>query len=160
MKPQRDFFSSAILAFSSFVVAVGVFAGKPTTDSFLHNGLTAHRGNSGEHPENTIPAFESGIEIGADWLELDIFRTKDGKIVVFHDQTTERVGDKSLLVADSTYELLGVPATVAAEPNPRHSADGRWKATGVCLGQRQTRTAGTIFALLPRVALRPHGQRT
>jgi hypothetical protein len=61
--------------------------------SFLNNGVTAHRGNSGDYPENTLPAFESGIEVGADWIELDIFRTKDGKLVVIHDKTTARTGD-------------------------------------------------------------------
>lgn len=75
-------------------------------DEFLHNGVTAHRGNSGEFPENTIPAFESGIEVGADWLELDIFRTADGKLVVVHDRTTKRVGDRDLDVAQSSYDDL------------------------------------------------------
>lgn len=75
-------------------------------DSFLDNGVTAHRGNSGEFPENTMPAFESGIELGADWIELDIFRTKDGKLVVIHDRTTKRVGDRNLVVASSTYKEL------------------------------------------------------
>ncbi len=46
--------------------------------SFLKNGVTAHRGNSGEYPENTMAAFQSGIELGPDWIELDLFRTKDG----------------------------------------------------------------------------------
>src|SRR5690606_20964240 len=81
--------------------------GEPSSAaSFLNNGVTAHRGNSGEHPENTIPALASGIELGADWIELDIFRTKDGKLVVIHDRTTQRVGDKSLVVPHSTYEEL------------------------------------------------------
>ena len=76
------------------------------TDSFLTNGVTAHRGNSGAYPENTMPAFASGIAIGADWIELDIFKTKDGKLVVVHDKTTGRVGDQNLVVADSTFEQL------------------------------------------------------
>jgi glycerophosphoryl diester phosphodiesterase len=74
--------------------------------SFLANGVTAHRGNSSEFPENTIPAFQGGIDVGADWIELDIFRTKDGQLVVTHDRTTERVGDRDLVVADSTFEEL------------------------------------------------------
>ena len=69
-------------------------------------GVTAHRGNSGEYPENTIPAFESAIALGVDWAELDIHLTKDGKIVVIHDANTARVGDKKLEVAKSTYEEL------------------------------------------------------
>lgn len=76
------------------------------SDTFLANGVTAHRGNSGEFPENTMPAFLSGIDVGADWIELDTFRTKDGQLVVIHDQTTNRVGDKTLVVAQSTYEEL------------------------------------------------------
>lgn len=75
-------------------------------NSFLLNGVTAHRGNSSEFPENTMPAFQSGIYVGADWIELDIMRTKDGKLVVIHDRTTGRVGDADLVVANSTYEEL------------------------------------------------------
>lgn len=74
--------------------------------SFLTNGVTAHRGNSGQFPENTIPAFQSGIDVGADWIELDILRTKDGKLVVIHDLTTKRVGDRNLIVSESSYEEL------------------------------------------------------
>ena len=90
----------------SLISCAGVFALQDKTDSFLTNGVTAHRGNSGAYPENTMPAFASGIAIGADWIELDIFKTKDGKLVVVHDKTTGRVGDQDLVVADSTFEQL------------------------------------------------------
>ena len=99
-------------------------------DEFLHNGVTAHRGNSSEFPENTLPAFESGIEVGADWLELDIFKTADDKLVVIHDRTTKRVGDKDLDVARSSYdELLTVDVAtefrrdhnLTVEQLPRHT---------------------------------------
>ena len=76
------------------------------SESFLNNGVTAHRGNSGEFPENTLPAFQGGIDVGADWIELDIRRTKDGQLVVIHDETTKRVGDKNLIVSNSTYAEL------------------------------------------------------
>ncbi len=52
------------------------------------------------------PCIPSGIDVGADWIELDILRTKDGQLVVTHDRTTKRVGDQDLVVADSTYEEL------------------------------------------------------
>jgi glycerophosphoryl diester phosphodiesterase len=99
-----------ILSFLIVVCSVSLCFGKESeASSFRNNGVTGHRGNSGEYPENTISAFESGIEIGVDWIELDIFRTKDGKLVVIHDGTTERVGDKSFRIPDSTYsELLTV----------------------------------------------------
>lgn len=81
-------------------------AAGPGDQAFLNNGVTAHRGNSAEFPENTLPAFESGIEVGADWLELDILRTKDGQLVVIHDVTTQRVGDMNLNVPESTFRDL------------------------------------------------------
>ncbi|MBI5554386.1 MAG: hypothetical protein HY920_00845 [Elusimicrobia bacterium] len=50
----------------------------------------AHRGFSGQYPENTILAFAKAHELGVDGFELDIQLTKDRKVVVFHDQTLER----------------------------------------------------------------------
>ncbi len=102
---------SFVRAFSLFLLggccSLSVVADDgPRSSAFLSNGVTAHRGNSGEFPENTLPAFESGIDVGADWIELDIFRSRDGKLVVIHDRTTKRVGDKSLDVATSSYEEL------------------------------------------------------
>lgn len=83
-----------------------VLTGQIAVQPFLSNGVTAHRGNSGDFPENTMAAFRSGIDVGADWIELDILRTKDGRIVVTHDRTTKRVGDVDLNVEDSTYVEL------------------------------------------------------
>ena len=80
--------------------------GRQNKSSSVSNGVTAHRGNSSEFPENTIPAFKSGIALGADWIELDILRTRDGKLVVIHDRTTKRVADKDLVVEKSSYDEL------------------------------------------------------
>ncbi|QDT29625.1 Glycerophosphoryl diester phosphodiesterase [Gimesia panareensis] len=92
---------------SAFLLALTMTTLLPAEEhAFLQNGVTAHRGNSAVNPENTLPAFKSGIAAGADWLELDIFLTKDGKLVVTHDKTTRRVGDKNLDVAESTYAEL------------------------------------------------------
>lgn len=77
--------------------------------SFLHNGVTAHRGNSGECPENTLPAFQSAIDAGADWIETDVYFTKDRQLVISHDRDTVHTGDKTLSITNSTYaELLAV----------------------------------------------------
>lgn len=90
-------------------ITVTAAAAEPVHSSFLQNGVTAHRGNSSEFPENSLPAFQSGMELGADWIELDLFLTKDGQLVVIHDVTTKRVGDKDLNILESTYqELLAV----------------------------------------------------
>lgn len=50
----------------------------------------AHRGYSAKAPENTMAAFELALEVGAGGLELDVHLTKDGKIVVIHDETVDR----------------------------------------------------------------------
>jgi glycerophosphoryl diester phosphodiesterase len=71
-----------------------------------HRGITAHRGNSGMFPENTLPAFENAIELGVDWIELDLFLTKDQQLVVIHDQTTERTGNRALDVTKSTLQEI------------------------------------------------------
>jgi len=76
------------------------------TMGFLRNGVTAHRGSSTEFPENTLPAFRHAIELGADWVELDVYQTRDGQLVVSHDATTKRTGDRDLKIADATYEEL------------------------------------------------------
>jgi len=83
-------------------------AGEDLVDEcdFPFNGVTAHRGDSGVCPENTMRAFRSAIETGVDWMECDIYKTRDGKIVVIHDKDTKRVGDGNLQVADSTYDEL------------------------------------------------------
>jgi glycerophosphoryl diester phosphodiesterase len=50
----------------------------------------AHRGGSALRPENTIEAFDHGLSLGADGLELDVHLTRDGEVVVHHDDTLDR----------------------------------------------------------------------
>lgn len=52
--------------------------------------MFAHRGSSGTAPENTLEAFLEGIAGGADRLELDVHSTRDGHVVVFHDDDLDR----------------------------------------------------------------------
>ncbi len=76
------------------------------SNDMVNYGVTAHRGNSGEFPENTIPAFKSAMALNVDWVELDVYKTKDGKLVVSHDKTTARTGNKALEIKNATYEEL------------------------------------------------------
>ena len=66
----------------------------------------AHRGFSGKYPENTMLAFKKAIEAGVDGIELDVQLTKDGEIVIIHDETIDRTTDGKGLVADYSYEEL------------------------------------------------------
>ena len=53
--------------------------------------VIAHRGASAEEKENTLPAFERAIELGADYIEFDIQASSDGALVVFHDLLLDRL---------------------------------------------------------------------
>ena len=52
--------------------------------------IFAHRGFSGEYPENTMLAFRKAYETGCDGIELDVQLTKDGVPVIMHDETIDR----------------------------------------------------------------------
>lgn len=66
----------------------------------------AHRGASAYYPENTEPAFFTGIFMGADGLEMDVQKTRDGQLVIFHDDTLERMTGESGKISDYTREEL------------------------------------------------------
>lgn len=65
-------------------------------------GLCAHRGAMSTHPENTIPALEEAVRLGAHMIEFDIQLTKDGALVLMHDATVDRTTDGKGKVADLT----------------------------------------------------------
>ena len=66
----------------------------------------AHRGACGYAPENTMASFRKAMEQGADGFELDVQMTKDGEVVVVHDEYLERVSDGKGFVKDYTLEQL------------------------------------------------------
>jgi glycerophosphoryl diester phosphodiesterase len=71
--------------------------------------VIAHRGASAYAPENTLAAFELAARQGADMIELDVQRSADGALVIFHDDTTERWdGRKRLASACTLAELLAL----------------------------------------------------
>lgn len=66
----------------------------------------AHRGDSGIYPENTMLAFRKAAESGCDGIELDVQLTKDGEVVIIHDETIDRTTDGKGLVKDYTLREL------------------------------------------------------
>jgi glycerophosphoryl diester phosphodiesterase len=70
-----------------------------------------HRGARAYAPENTLTRFKKAIELGVNAIELDVRRTKDGKIVVIHDADVKRTTNGEGLVADLTLaEIKGFSA--------------------------------------------------
>ena len=68
--------------------------------------LFAHRGASGEAPENSMPAFQRAADLGIVYMELDVHLTRDGHVIVFHDETLERTTNGHGQVKDHTLAEL------------------------------------------------------
>lgn len=64
--------------------------------------IIAHRGFSGVYPENTMLAFRKAIEIGADGIELDVHLSKDGQVMIIHDEALKRTTGLDGVVSDYT----------------------------------------------------------
>lgn len=68
--------------------------------------VIAHRGTSGRFPENTLPAFEHAIHVGADSIEFDVVSTADGEVVVSHDTSVDRCTDGTGKIRMLTLEQI------------------------------------------------------
>ncbi len=93
-----------------------------------HVRIVAHRGSGHAFtdptgpPENTLTAVEHGFAHGADAVEVDVWRTRDGVVVLHHDRTTDRTTDHpGLTVPDATYaQLLAASAGAWKSPQWQH----------------------------------------
>ena len=70
----------------------------------MNTQIYAHRGASGYAPENTLEAFELAAKMGAQGVELDVHITKDGYLVVAHDETIDRVSDGTGFIRDMFFD--------------------------------------------------------
>ncbi|MCL2206532.1 MAG: hypothetical protein FWB90_00365, partial [Fibromonadales bacterium] len=68
--------------------------------------IWGHRGAYSERPENTLHAFARAVELGANGVELDIQLSKDGEIVVIHDERIDRISNGTGMVKDYTLQEL------------------------------------------------------
>lgn len=66
----------------------------------------AHRGSAGTHPENTMSAFREAERVGAEGIELDVQLSKDGEVVVIHDEELSRTTNGTGFVKDHTLNEL------------------------------------------------------
>ncbi|KLU60243.1 putative glycerophosphoryl diester phosphodiesterase 1 [Peptococcaceae bacterium CEB3] len=68
--------------------------------------VLGHRGAAGTAPENTLPAFEKGLEYGVDGFEFDVQLTRDGEVVICHDERVDRTSDGVGWLKDFTLKEL------------------------------------------------------
>jgi len=80
--------------------------------------IFAHRGASQAAPENTLPAFEAAIRLGADGVELDVQYSSDGALVIFHNDTLEKTSDGAgRVTAHTLAELRALDAGSWFDPS-------------------------------------------
>lgn len=144
--------------------------------------IIAHRGGAQESTENTIPAFQRAVKVGADGIETDIRLTRDGVVVVYHDQYFGRVEglappQRTRLVSDLTYSELTkdtlvpmgedtggrrVPTLDELLANVRSGLLNIEIKQGARFDQLIDKTIARLkrYPELDRVVLEPHGMRT
>ena len=94
--------------------------------------LVAHRGGSALAPENTFAAFDRAAALGADALEIDVRLTRDGTVVVFHDESTERLTGRPGTIEERTLaEVRALDAAHGFSPDGGASYPLRGKGVTV-----------------------------
>lgn len=95
------------------VVAMPIAAEEPSqsgssgkTVAMPQRGISAHRGASATHPENTLAAFREAVRLGAHQIELDVYLARDGSLVVMHDATVDRTTNGSGPIAALTLQEI------------------------------------------------------
>src|SRR5712692_5061140 len=93
--------------------------------------LFAHRGASGSYPENTMPAFRAAQAAAVPYIELDVHITRDGEIVVIHDEDLLRITGQAGRIEEMTRAEVCV-----ADAGFNFSPDGKefaFRGRGVCV---------------------------
>ncbi|MET7811245.1 glycerophosphodiester phosphodiesterase family protein [Streptomyces sp. NPDC005395] len=95
--PSKRRAGAVVAVLSGVVLALSSTSAQAATDG---PDVIAHRGSSGMAPENTAAAIDLAVRQRADHVEIDVQRTKDGKLVNFHDCTMERTTNVEDLYPD------------------------------------------------------------
>jgi glycerophosphoryl diester phosphodiesterase len=94
--------------------------------------IFGHRGSSGTHPENTIASFQAAVDAGARYLETDVHMTRDGEIVVSHDDDLERMcGRPGLIREMNCNDILAADAGYTFSPVGSDPKDFPFRGKGI-----------------------------
>jgi glycerophosphoryl diester phosphodiesterase len=105
-KPFKTILAVLFLAFIASVIVNPRASSHPYYEGAERPLVIAHQGGDGIWPGDTMYAFEKAVEIGADVLEMDAHITKDGHIVLMHDETVDDTTDGTGLIDAMTLEEL------------------------------------------------------
>jgi len=135
--------------------------------------VIAHRGASAYAPENTLAAFALAADLGADWFELDCTLTKDGAVIVIHDDTVDRVTNGTGRVAAQTLAALQ-QLDAGSQKDPRFAGErlptldaalelAKARRIGVYIEIKNSADDGPLYGAIERLATGVHpfttGQR-
>lgn len=121
MRCKRIVLVCALLGLNTLTVAAESEA-LAKAQGIAYPAVIAHRGASFDAPESTAPAYELARDLGADYLEMDLQRTRDGVLVVVHDDTLERTSD----VARRFPERAGSPVSAFTLAELKSLDTGSW----------------------------------
>jgi glycerophosphoryl diester phosphodiesterase len=119
--------------------------------------VLGHRGASAEVPENTLPAFERALDLGAEGVELDVRMSADCVPVVIHDDTVDRTTDGRGVVRSFTASQLAALDAGAGAGVPLLEEIAAWAASRDCWLNVELKERGTESAtvgVLRRAGLR------
>ncbi|NTW13394.1 MAG: glycerophosphodiester phosphodiesterase, partial [Anaerolineales bacterium] len=105
-KPWRTIAVLALLVLFFFLVLTPGAPAHPYYAGVTAPQVIAHQGGDGVWPGDTLFAFERAVEIGADVLEMDAHITKDGHIILMHDETVDDTTDGTGLIEEMTLDEL------------------------------------------------------
>lgn len=105
-KPVRVVLSFLLTVLLLFLLFTPGASSHPYYDGATRPLVIAHQGGDGIWPGDTLYAFEKAVETGADVLEMDAHITKDGRIVLMHDETVDDTTDGTGRIEDMTLDEL------------------------------------------------------
>lgn len=134
--------------FLIYIASIFINPKTPPTDYYLNAPQTlviAHQGGDGVWPGDTLFAFEKAVEIGSDVLEMDAHITRDGRIVLMHDEEVDRTTDGTGLIEELTLaEIKQLDAAYGWSPDD--GASFPYRGQGI-----QVPTLDEVFEAFPQM---------
>ena len=117
----------------------------------------AHRGASGHEPENTLAAVEKAIELGADWIEVDVHAV-EGELIAIHDEQLERTTNGTGYIRDkSLAHLRSLDAGKGQRiPTLREVLDSVNRRAGINVELKGPKTAGLAVSMIEEYVRERH----
>ena len=111
----------------------------------------AHRGGAGDWPENTMPAFEGAVALGYRHLETNVHLTADGVLVAFHDESLDRVTDRSGAIAELPWSEVRQARVDGREPIPLlEDLLGAWPDVCINIDPKHDRSVEVLAEVIER----------